>query len=458
MASDFSYSMEQSLLKLVNEVHPEYEVCLEKGEYQRIEFYVHREEIMKEIMKKFKFKDIGNVYKYADTLPQPSEVNIFDMSINFDNFHRIAVSKKINSILFYTTKNFSIYCVFLVDTDYLRKFSKNIKKLLRQDSTKNLFKDIDFKCSAGEYIEISDNDDEPIRPVAAIKKKVADENLVFEENSPLSEVMNDIEIFFRDETKRIYEKMQIAYKRGIILYGDPGNGKSATIREIIRRLPKITKIVITRIRNLPKILSSLVKALDGKKAIIIIEDFDSFVNERNRSELLNILDGIEVKSGIFFIGTTNYPDKIDPAFMNRSGRFDRTYKIDNPSELTRRYYFESRKIGDILAEYKTFKNDNIPDSDDGVVELFVKYSEGFPMASLKELMTTVRYILAGNQELTIEEALEKAREVLISSREEHLKMFKNRSDSAMRFVNKYRMSSPEETHSGAYGYDDDDDE
>jgi len=80
------------------------------------------------------------------------------------------------------------------------------------------------------------------------------------------------------------------------------------------------------------------------------------------------------------------------------------------------------------------------------------------MASLKELMTTVRYILAGNQELTIEEALEKAREVLSSSREEHLKMFKNRSDSAMRFVNKYRMSSPEETHSGAYGYDDDDDE
>jgi SpoVK/Ycf46/Vps4 family AAA+-type ATPase len=132
------------------------------------------------------------------------------------------------------------------------------------------------------------------------------------------------------------------------------------------------------------------------------------------------LDGVDIKSGIYFIGTTNYPDRIDPAFMNRSGRFDRTYEIGNPLEHTRKKFFESRKIGKLLAEYKVYNDDSIPDSDDGVVDLFVKNSQDLPMASLKELITSTSYLLAADTDMTIEDAVSKSYATLIDSRKKHL--------------------------------------
>jgi SpoVK/Ycf46/Vps4 family AAA+-type ATPase len=56
--------------------------------------------------------------------------------------------------------------------------------------------------------------------------------------------------------------------------------------------------------------------------VLVIEDIDS-MPEGVRSYFLNTLDGVTSKEGIFLIGTTNYPEKIDPGLMNRGGRFDR---------------------------------------------------------------------------------------------------------------------------------------
>ena len=232
--------------------------------------------------------------------------------------------------------------------------------------------------------------------------------------------MGDITIFFKDETRKLYEKMQIAYKRGIILYGDPGNGKSALIREVIRHNSKVIKVMINpNVENITKILSALIKSLAGKYVIIIIEDIDSLITNRNRSEFLNILDGVDIKSGIYFIGTTNYPDQIDPAFMNRSGRFDRTYKVENPTAEVRLAYFRDRNIGELLSEYKVYKDDSKPDNDEGVVDLFVKNSADLAMATLKEVMTSTQYMLAGNPDMSVEEAVEKTYNLLTTSRNEH---------------------------------------
>jgi AAA+ superfamily predicted ATPase len=411
--------IEKGLKKLVNVVL-DTEAYIDDDHYQKVSFRVYSENIINGILHKFKFVEVGNVYDFPNVLPQPETVDGFDLTNNYDFFQKIAVSEKINSVAFYSIDRYSIECVFLVDTDYLKKFSKKTKPILQQDSGANMFRNINFKCKERQYIEVSDATGDSMKPADVVKKKVNKENLVFEENSTIYMVMRDIMTFFEDKTKDLYGKMEIAYKRGIILYGDPGNGKSAMIREIIRQIPHITKIVINpNVGHVTRILSALIKSLNGKQAIVIIEDIDSLITSRNRSEFLNILDGVDIQSGVYFIGTTNYPEHIDPAFMNRSGRFDRTYKIDNPSDETRRAYFESKNIGELLGEYKVFIDDTFPDSDEAVVDLFVKFSKDLPMASLKEIMTGTQYALASDPNKSIEEALEATYNMLTNNKKDH---------------------------------------
>ena len=213
--------------------------------------------------------------------------------------------------------------------------------------------------------------------------------------------------------------MNILYKRGVIIHGEPGNGKTAMIREIIRQLSNVTTIIINP--NTPRvtfILSELINALKERQTIIVIEDIDSVIINNNRSEFLNILDGINMKSGIYFIGTTNYPERIDPAFVNRSGRFDRLYKIPNPNETIRRLFFNSSKISDLLEGYKVYK-DSSKNYNLSIVDLFVKYSDDLSMANLKELMISTQYMLISNKDISIEEALETNYNTLKTIKTEH---------------------------------------
>jgi len=134
-----------------------------------------------------------------------------------------------------------------------------------------------------------------------------------------------------------------------------------------------------------------------------------------------------MKSGVYFVGTTNYPERIDPAFINRPGRFDRMFEIDNPSEPVRREYFDNSNIENILSMYTK----TLPSSDNknlSIVDLFVKYSEDLSMASLKELMVSTAYMLVSNNS-TIEECLEKVSSNLKNDKNTHVEEFNKYHDS-----------------------------
>lgn len=418
---------EKELVDLVNEYIPSRGVYLEN--YQKIDLYVYDPGIVKEIIKECKFKDVGNVYDYPDILSQPEYMNMLQLTCDFDWIERIAVSKKLNAVMNYSRDNYCIRCTVIIDTDSIKKFAKKVKPILKQDDGVNMFRDIDFSCAKGKYIEISNTTDPKARMIDVVEHSVSDETLVFDPDSVLNEVMDDIDIFFQEKTQELYGKLEIPYKRGVILHGEPGNGKSAMIREIIRITPDISKIIINPgVNNFTLVLSSLFKALDGKKAIIVIEDIETVIACANRSELLNVLDGINVVSGAYLIGTTNYPENIDPAFINRSGRFDRSYKIDNPTEKMRRLFFKSKKLNKILSFYKVYKDENKEETDSSIVDLFVQYSDGLPMANLKELVTSTTYMLAMNEHMTIEEAIQTVHDTIVKTRAEHVEAYNARNN------------------------------
>lgn len=65
------------------------------------------------------------------------------------------------------------------------------------------------------------------------------------------------------------------------------------------------------------------KARQLAPCLIILEDLDSLINDRNRSFFLNQLDGIEGNDGLLIIGTTNHFERLDPGLSTRPSRFDR---------------------------------------------------------------------------------------------------------------------------------------
>lgn len=414
MSYYFDKQMEEGIVTLINE---KFDEGIYLDDYKVIEFTIYSQDVLEKVLDKFKLKDIGTVANFPNTLPQANTLGSEDILIDPRQYKRITISKKYSMVFYYNVRRYYIDCAVVINEDKLKKFSKRIRKIMTEDSSSNIFRKDQFECKEKEFIELCDTTDDK-KVVDIVRRTVPEEHLVFDEESTISEVMQDIHTFFTDKTKELYKKLHIAYKRGVILYGDPGNGKSAMIREIIRQTSGVDVVVINpNVKNIPRILNSLIKSMDGSPVIIVIEDIDSIITDSNRSELLNILDGVDVKSGVFFIGTTNYYEKIDPAFMNRSGRFDRTFKINNPSEQTRRLYFESRGVGLLLSDYHVFRDNE--DKSRTVTDLFVEYSEGLPMANLKELITSVSYLLATKEDITVKEAIEETASRVKGNREEH---------------------------------------
>jgi SpoVK/Ycf46/Vps4 family AAA+-type ATPase len=113
-----------------------------------------------------------------------------------------------------------------------------------------------------------------------------------------------------------------------------------------------------------------------------MEDLDALTGEDKyvTSKLLNILDGIKQIEGVVYLASTNYPDKLEERVSNRPSRFDRRYRIEPPDSTIREAYIRFKLSKDDL------KNINIQE--------WVKASEGFSIAHLKELIIST--LVLGN--------------------------------------------------------------
>jgi SpoVK/Ycf46/Vps4 family AAA+-type ATPase len=167
----------------------------------------------------------------------------------------------------------------------------------------------------------------------------------------------------------------IPYKRGILLYGKPGNGKTTLVKSIASSInAPVAYWQITEFTSSYTIKEVFTSVLKLTPLVLVIEDIDSMPGSV-RSVFLNILDGATSKEGIFIIGTTNYPEKIDPALMNRSGRFDRAYEIYVPTKELRYKYLVNKNINRILSEEE--------------IQQVIDSTKDFSYAQLNELYVSI---------------------------------------------------------------------
>ena len=165
-------------------------------------------------------------------------------------------------------------------------------------------------------------------------------------------------------------------KRGLLLHGPPGVGKTHTVRYLIGELDDTTVVELTG-DTLPAIKEACSIARTLQPAMIVVEDVDLIAEQRDRYggetpllfTLLNEMDGLAEDSDVVFLLTTNRADLLEPALAARPGRVDQAVHIDLPDREARLRLVRLYCGG---LDLDTSRLDDVLDRTDGVTASFLK--------------------------------------------------------------------------------------
>ena len=205
-------------------------------------------------------------------------------------------------------------------------------------------------------------------------KSATFDNLILRD-SLKQEIQSDFVQFFN--SRETYERYGIPWRRGAIFTGPPGNGKTHTVKALINWLERPCLYVrnFTGAGTEQQNMAEVFKRARREPTVIVLEDLDSLLNKANRAFFLNELDGFRVNTGVVVLATTNHPERLDEAILDRPSRFDRKYTFDLPGEFERLAYVEKWN-GELQRELRV---------SNGVGRTIVDETDGFSFAYLKEL-------------------------------------------------------------------------
>lgn len=191
-------------------------------------------------------------------------------------------------------------------------------------------------------------------------------------------LFNCLDVF--KNKRELLESLGLPHKLGVLLYGEPGCGKSSAILAIASFLQKdIFYIDLKTVKTNQelKMIFDHVYTLNANGGIIAMEDIDcasNIVLQRkdtftiegsNNNEdnltldfLLNLLQGTLTKDGTVFIATTNYIHKLDTALV-RDGRFDIKIELKkcNKEQLSQMFeiFFDIKLTESLLLRFREFE-------------------------------------------------------------------------------------------------------
>lgn len=175
------------------------------------------------------------------------------------------------------------------------------------------------------------------------------------------------------ESRDRYAKHGLVFKRGVLLWGPPGGGKTVTVHLLTRDLidnggivvfcthPGLTAFLVAALRKIEK----------TRPLIVVYEDIDEIVGNHGEHAILSMLDGEQQTDNIVSIATTNYPERLGARIVNRPSRFDDRVFVGMPSVAARAAYLAKATGGsDFSAKW-------------------AEETDGLSIAHLRELVAAV---------------------------------------------------------------------
>jgi SpoVK/Ycf46/Vps4 family AAA+-type ATPase len=166
-------------------------------------------------------------------------------------------------------------------------------------------------------------------------------------------ILNNCRTFFR-KAHLIKDIGEDKVRRGVLLHGSQGVGKTFAINNTIKEMLLDGDLIVCkfdtsyRIGALAKLLDNLKPADEVKKLIILLEDIGGGEVDPEQSSrlsdtsLLNFLDGNSYSLDLPFVvfATTNYPQNMLANLIDRPGRFDEVIEVPPPSKEVKALFME----------------------------------------------------------------------------------------------------------------------
>ncbi|KAJ7172273.1 P-loop containing nucleoside triphosphate hydrolase protein [Mycena filopes] len=191
-----------------------------------------------------------------------------------------------------------------------------------------------------------------------------------------------------------YADRGIPYRRGYLLHGPPGSGKTSFIQALAGSLSYDICLLNLSERGLADDKLNHLLSNAPERSFVLIEDVDAAFNKRVQtsadgyqssvtfSGFLNAIDGVASGEERIIFMTTNHVEHLDPALI-RPGRVDLSILVDNASPLQARTLFERFYGGSTDTEIKLDELDVLAQNLQDIVEEKMKSGQRVSMAALQ---------------------------------------------------------------------------
>lgn len=161
---------------------------------------------------------------------------------------------------------------------------------------------------------------------------------------PLDMVMKSFSKFLGTSNHKIYAKMGKTHKRGYLLWGPHGTGKTCIVSQLVNYAITQDALCLiingNSIRDIDTVLPQLREVEPERKVVMVIEDIDEIIRGYGDQILTELMDGLTTNGtgSTAFITTTNFIKNISARIKHRPSRIDEIYFVGFASAEQRREY------------------------------------------------------------------------------------------------------------------------
>lgn len=198
--------------------------------------------------------------------------------------------------------------------------------------------------------------------VYLVKKEVVTDTIIDIPGSESDLIIQEVTQFMSDEVRKLYADYGLVYKKGFLLHGRAGTGKSVTAIVAAKKLIE-QKGAIVFFNPTPTqfkyALETFGDELKDKLICLLMEEFETVYN-MHQQEILSLLDGESQLNNFITIACTNYIEQLPERIKSRPSRFSTIMEIPTPNAEVRRIFIKGKLLEKDLALLET-----LVDSTDG---------------------------------------------------------------------------------------------